>query len=54
MVHPAYSPDLALCDFWLFLTLKRDPRGWFFKSDKEVIQPKFHKTLEEKRVERLE
>ncbi|CAF1311248.1 unnamed protein product, partial [Adineta ricciae] len=24
MVHPPYSPDLALCDFWLFGYLKRN------------------------------
>lgn len=25
--HPAYSPDLAPCDFWLFPTLKSELRG---------------------------
>jgi hypothetical protein len=25
--HPSYSPDLVLCDFWAFLTMKRELRG---------------------------
>jgi hypothetical protein len=25
--HPPYSPDLALCDFWAFPTVKRELRG---------------------------
>ena len=27
MDHPPYSPDLAPCDFWLFLKLKKYPEG---------------------------
>jgi histone-lysine N-methyltransferase SETMAR len=27
MEHPPYSPDLALCDFWLFRKLKKCPEG---------------------------
>ena len=30
--HPPYSPDLAMCDFWLFSGLKRDLRGLKFGS----------------------
>ena len=35
--HPAYSPDLALSDFFLFLNLKKDIRGLHFRSDEEVV-----------------
>ena len=30
--HPAYSPDLAPCDFWLFSRLKKDLAGKHFKN----------------------
>ncbi len=29
--HPAYSPDLALCDFWLFPMMKKQLKGREFK-----------------------
>ena len=35
--HPAYSPDLALSDFFLFPNLKKDIRGLHFRSDEEVV-----------------
>ena len=35
--HPAYSPDLAPSDFYLFPTLKKELRGRIFDSDDEVI-----------------
>jgi len=35
--HPAYSPDLAPSDFYLFCQLKRPLRGHQFESDEEVI-----------------
>ena len=35
--HPAYSPDLAPGDFFLFLNLKKDIRGRHFRSDEEVV-----------------
>ena len=35
--HPAYSPDLAPSDFFLFLILKKDIRGLHFRSDEEVV-----------------
>ncbi len=65
MVHPTYNPDLTLCNFWLFLTSKRDLRRWFFESDEEVIhqiqksltrilKANFRKTIEEKWVKRME
>ena len=34
--HPAYSPDLAPSDFFLFQNLKKDIRGCRFQSDEEV------------------
>ena len=35
--HPAYSPDLAPGDFFLFPNLKKDIRGLHFRSDEEVV-----------------
>ena len=35
--HPAYSPDLAPSDFFLFPNLKKDIRGLNFRSDEEVV-----------------
>ena len=35
--HPAYSPDLAPSDFFLFPNLKKDIRGLHFRSDEEVV-----------------
>ena len=35
--HPAYSPDLAPSNFFLFPNLKKDIRGCHFRSDKEVV-----------------
>ena len=35
--HPAYSPDLAPSDFFLFPNLKKDIRGLYFRSDEEVV-----------------
>ena len=35
--HPAYSPDLAPSDFFLFPNLKNDIRGLHFRSDEEVV-----------------
>ena len=35
--HPAYLPDLAPSDFFLFPTLKKDIRGLHFRSDEEVV-----------------
>lgn len=34
--HPPYSPDLAMCDFWLFSGLKRNLRGRSFGSESEL------------------
>ena len=36
--HPAYSPDLAPSDFFLFPNLKKDIRGLHFRSNEEVIR----------------
>ena len=35
--HPAYSPDLAAIDFFLFPNLKKDIRELHFRSDEEVV-----------------
>ena len=35
--HPAYSPDLAPSDFFLFPNLKKDMRGLHFRSDEDVV-----------------
>ena len=35
--HPAYSPDQAPSDFFLFTNLKKDIRGLHFRSDEEVV-----------------
>ena len=35
--HPAYSPDLAPSDFFLFPNLEKDIPGLHFRSDEEVV-----------------
>ena len=35
--HPAYSPNLAPSDYFLFPNLKEDIRGRHFWSNKEVL-----------------
>ena len=35
--HPAYSPDLAPTNFFLFPNLKKDIRGLHFRSGEEVV-----------------
>ena len=37
LLYPPYSPDLALCDYWLFADLKRMLQGKTFGSNEEVI-----------------
>ena len=34
---PSYSPDLAPCDFWLFLKLKTILKGRRFQSRKNIV-----------------
>ena len=36
--HPAYSPDLAPSNFFLFPNLKKDIRGCHFRSDEAVVK----------------
>ena len=36
--HPAYLPDLAPSDFFLFPNLKKDIRRLYFQSDEEVVR----------------
>ncbi len=38
MKHAPYSPDLVPCDFWLFLSLKRNMRCLNFETDAQAIQ----------------
>ena len=39
VVHqPPYSPDMAPCDFWLFLKLKTALKGTRFERREEIIQ----------------
>ena len=35
--HPAYSPDFAPSDYFLFQNLKKDIRGRHFRSNEEVV-----------------
>ena len=35
--NPAYSPDLAPSDFFLFTNLKKDIHGLHFRSNEEVV-----------------
>ena len=35
--RPAYSSELALSDFFLFLNLKKDIRGLHFRTDEKVV-----------------
>ena len=34
--NPPYSPDLAMCDFWLFFNLKKNLCGRGFHSEEEI------------------
>jgi hypothetical protein len=34
--HPLYSPDLAPCDFWLFLKLKTPLKGHRFSDIADI------------------
>ena len=43
--HPAYSPDLAPSNFFLFPNLKKDIRGLHFWSDEEVLSGSMERTL---------
>ena len=36
VTHPSYSPDLALCDFWLFPKLKQKLRGCRYETIEEM------------------
>ena len=36
--QPPYSPDLALCDFWLFPKLKTMLKGRRFQSRKAIME----------------
>ena len=34
--QPPYSPDLSLCDFWLFINLKENLSGCRYETIKEM------------------
>ena len=34
--HSPYSPDLVMCDFWLFFYLKKNLRERRFHSEEEI------------------
>jgi histone-lysine N-methyltransferase SETMAR len=53
MPHPAYSPDLAPCDFYLFGTVKRQLKGYVAKTDDEIAYAFNQKLLGISREERL-
>ena len=36
--HPAYSPDLAICDFGLFGTMKESFKGNDFEDEDELLE----------------
>jgi hypothetical protein len=36
--HLAYSPDLAICDFWLFGRLKRELQGITIDTEEDLIE----------------
>ncbi len=54
-IHPMFSPDLALCDFWVFGTLKWELYNRHFESDVKLVTAvnhfqvllplKFHKMI---------
>ncbi|GFW06840.1 histone-lysine N-methyltransferase SETMAR [Trichonephila clavipes] len=47
--HPPYSPDLAMCDFWLFINLKKNLSGRCFHSEYDIdvaINAFFHQFQE--------
>ncbi|GFV66968.1 histone-lysine N-methyltransferase SETMAR [Trichonephila clavipes] len=47
--HPPYSPDLAMCDFWLSINLKKNLRGRHFHSEEDIdvaINAFFHQFQE--------
>ena len=35
--NPPYSPDLATCNFWLFLKFKTTLKGMRFQSHKHIM-----------------
>lgn len=35
--HPPYSPNISLCDFWLFGKLKKNLTGCLFSSEKQLF-----------------
>ncbi len=54
--HPLHSPELTLCDYWLFPTLKKAIWGWHFDSDDEVVNAThtFFNSLPQKDFEKMD
>jgi hypothetical protein len=44
--HPHYSPELSLCDFWLFVMLKQKTKDRVFQMDEEIMAV-FHRVWDE-------
>jgi hypothetical protein len=38
LLHPAYSPDLSLCDFWLFRMLKGNMKDRAFQTAEAILE----------------
>jgi len=45
--HPSYSPDLALCDFYLFPNMKKWLGGKRFASNEEVETEAYFKEFDQ-------
>jgi hypothetical protein len=37
-LHPSYSPDLSVCDFWLFGFLKESMKGMRLSIEDQIIE----------------
>lgn len=53
--HPAYSPDIAICDFWLFGKLKDHLKGTDFQTENELFEAvlNFLDTIEKNEIKRV-
>ena len=46
VTQPAYSPDLAPCDFWLFPKLKSPFKGKRFQTIDEIQERKYDRAVD--------
>jgi histone-lysine N-methyltransferase SETMAR len=51
--HPPYSPDLSLCDFWLFELLKQKIKDRMFQTVEE-IKIAIHRVWDELTLDNLQ